>query len=94
MGRMIKLLDDIIIDPNDPQNEGVIFASKIHFEINKIVARQDPYWLTDLSSNISALSEAVHGGLELDHKVRSNIAVRLWRILNNLVQMGRSLKGL
>ena len=60
-GRMLKLLDEILIDPNDPQNAGVILASRIRFEINKIVDDIDPYWLTDLSSNISALSEAVHG---------------------------------
>jgi hypothetical protein len=65
-GRMLQLLDEILIDPNDPQNAGVILASRIRFEINKIV---DDYWLTDLSSNISALSEAVHGGVEWDHRV-------------------------
>jgi len=65
-GRMLQLLDEILIDPNDPQNAGVILASRIRFEINKIV---DDYWLTDLSSNIRALSEAVHGGVEWDHRV-------------------------
>ncbi|XBI39801.1 hypothetical protein VPH35_124494 [Triticum aestivum] len=64
--RMLKLLDEIIIDPNDPQNAGVILASRIRVEINKIVDDIDPYWLTDLSSNISALSEAVHGGALAD----------------------------
>ncbi|KAF7022176.1 hypothetical protein CFC21_070448 [Triticum aestivum] len=67
--RILKLLDEIIIDPNDPQNAGVILASRIRIEINKIVEDIDPYWLTDLSSNISALSEAVHGGVEWDHRV-------------------------